>query len=189
MVVGVAVSSPCIMVHTVHSSSMISRSQPQANRVEASNVYVRYSTLTTSDPQALTAHLIPLLPSAFFQGCASVPYIDAAAWYTCCTTLLDLLGGVLALGAGTVFPRHMAGAFGVALVCALCAWSIAPSALAARLRPLDAVCVCRLLAVVLVHAGVIIIVQNQFIAENLFQVYPVGYVFTAFWGCTPYTMV
>ena len=97
-----------------------------------------------------------------------MPSIAAAAWYSCDTTLLDLLGGVLALGAGTLFPRHMARAFGVALVCALCAWSIAPSALAARLRPLDAVCVCRLLAVFLVHAGIVIIVQTQFIPGPLF---------------------
>ena len=97
-----------------------------------------------------------------------MPSIAAAAWYTCETTLLDLLDGVLALGAGTLFPRHMARAFGVALECALCAWSIAPSALAARLRPLDAVCVCRLLAVFLVHAGIVIIVQTQFIPGPLF---------------------
>ena len=67
-------------------------------------------------------------------------FTAAAAWYTRDTTLLDLLGGVLAVGAGILFPRqHGARAFGVALVCALCAWSIAPSALAARLPPLDAV--------------------------------------------------
>ena len=97
-----------------------------------------------------------------------MPFVAAAAWYTCDTTLLDLLGGVLALGAGTLFPRHMARTFGVALVCAHCARSITPSALAARLRPLDAVFVCRLLAVFLVHAGIIFFVQTQFNPGPLF---------------------
>ena len=51
--------------------------------------------------------------------------------------------------------------------CSLGTWSafrfarIAPSALATRLRPLNAVCLCRLLAVFLVHAGITIIVQTQ----------------------------
>ena len=65
------------------------------------------------------------------------------------------------------------------------------SLLVARLRPLDAVCVCRLLGVFLVHAGITISVQIQFIPgpivprplKHSFQpVYPKGYVFTVFWG-------
>ena len=57
---------------------------------------------------------------AHHKHCASVPFIAAAAWFTCDTTLLDLLGGVLALlGAGTLFRRHMAHAFGVVLARAL----------------------------------------------------------------------
>ena len=63
--------------------------------------------------------------------------------YVC---LLYLIGGVLALGAGTVFPRHMARAFGSPCVCPLC---MEPRSLGTgrTVRPLATLCVCRLLGV------------------------------------------
>jgi len=53
---------------------------------------------------------------------------------------------VLALGAGTVFPRHMARAFGSPCVCPLC---MEPRSLGTgrTVRPLATLCVCRLLGV------------------------------------------
>ena len=105
-----------------------------------------------------------------------MPFIAAAAWFTCDTTLLDLL----ALGAGTLFPRHMVRAFRFA--------RIAPSALATWLRPLDAVCLCRLLAVFLVHAGITIIVQTQFIPGPLFLGCILRAMFSQFfWGVADLT--
>ena len=62
--------------------------------------------------------------------------------------LLYLIGGVLALGAGTVFPRHMARAFGSPCVCPLC---MEPRSLGTgrTVRRLATLCVCRLHGVIL----------------------------------------
>ena len=155
--------------------------------MKASNVYVKYSTLTTSIDSSLDW---PLLPLAFFQGCASVPLIAAAAWFTCDTTLLDLPGGVLALGAGKLFPRHMARAFGVALVCAL--YMEHRSLGSGRTAPPPALMLFAsadyLLYFWCMPELPVSFKPNSFLApcsstaENSCPVFPKGYVFTVVWG-------
>ena len=113
--------------------------------MRVSNAYVSYSTLTTS--------IVPLCRLLLRQ----LGLLVILLYWTC----------LVACSPSSVLEHCFVGTWrtplGSSLLVPSCAWSIALSALATRLHPLDAVCVCRLLAVFLVHAGITIIFQTQFI--------------------------